>query len=197
MSDTETLTQLTAEITANFVANNAVAVGDVGDMIRAIYDALAGLEKPVVEEQPEEIVPAVSARKSLADPTKIISMIDGKPYSMLKRHLAQHGLTPDEYRSRYNLPASYPMTAPAYSEQRKALAMKIGLGRKPAEPEAPVEPVVVAPEPVVEAAPKKTRRKLGIKVDETSAPARPVAAAAPKARRAKPKAAPKAPADSK
>ena len=57
-------------------------------------------------------------------------MIDGKPYSSLKRHLTRHGLTPDEYRTRYGLKPDYPMVAPGYSEKRSAVAKALGLGRK-------------------------------------------------------------------
>jgi len=74
--------------------------------------------------------PAVSVRKSLASDDHIISMIDGKPYKALRRHLSTHGLTPEEYRRRYNLKADYPMVAPSYSEARRAMAHKIGLGAK-------------------------------------------------------------------
>lgn len=74
--------------------------------------------------------PAVTVRKSLASKDRIISLIDGKPYSTLKRHLSTHGLTPDQYRERYGLKPDYPMVAPAYAEKRRALAKKIGLGRK-------------------------------------------------------------------
>jgi predicted transcriptional regulator len=76
---------------------------------------------------------AVTARKSLANPAHIISMIDGKPYKTLTRHLSTNGLTPAQYRERYGLKPDYPMTAPAYSEQRRQMAKKIGLGRKPAQ----------------------------------------------------------------
>lgn len=75
--------------------------------------------------------PAVTVRKSLGSREKIISLIDGKPYSTLKRHLKGHGLTPAQYRERYGLKADYPMVAPAYAERRRELAKKIGLGRKP------------------------------------------------------------------
>jgi predicted transcriptional regulator len=54
---------------------------------------------------------------------------------MLKRHLAtRYNMTPEQYRQRWNLPADYPMVAPAYAEKRRELAKKIGLGRKPAAP---------------------------------------------------------------
>lgn len=131
MEEPDTLIALTAEIAASFVANNRVAVGDVGTMIVSVHDALAGLGQAPTQAA-LDYVPAVTLRKSLADPTKIISMIDGKSYAVLKRHLTAQGLTPAEYRTRYKLPADYPMTAPAYSEMRKAMAVKIGLGRKKA-----------------------------------------------------------------
>ena len=57
-------------------------------------------------------------------------MIDGKPYKMLRRHIGQHGHTPESYRQTYGLAKDYPMVAPAYAEQRRSLAHKIGLGRK-------------------------------------------------------------------
>jgi len=57
-------------------------------------------------------------------------MIDGKPYKTLRRHLSTNGLTPDEYRERYNLKSDYPMVAASYSESCRAMAHKIGLGRK-------------------------------------------------------------------
>ena len=75
--------------------------------------------------------PAVSIRKSLASKDHIISMVDGKPYKTLRRHLATHGMTPGEYRERYGLKSDYPMVAENYSESRRAMAKKIGLGRKP------------------------------------------------------------------
>ncbi|QNA83331.1 MucR family transcriptional regulator [Sphingomonas sp. So64.6b] len=146
MNDPAMLVALTADIAASFVSNNRVGTGEIGGMIKSVHDALTALSEEVEPEAPV-FAPAVTARKSLANPAKIISMIDGKSYSMLKRHISQHGLTPAEYRARYNLPADYPMTAPAYSEQRKALAVKIGLGRK-AKPAAAAAP--------------KGRRKLGV-----------------------------------
>ena len=55
-------------------------------------------------------------------------MVDGKSYKTLRRHLSKHGMTPEEYRVRYNLKDDYPMVAPTYSEARRAMAHRIGLG---------------------------------------------------------------------
>src|SRR3546814_2496518 len=50
---------------------------------------------------------------------------------MLRRHLMTHyGITPDEYRAKWNLPKDYPMVEPNYAETRRALAKQIGLGTK-------------------------------------------------------------------
>jgi len=88
----------------------------------------------------------VTARKSLASPDHIISMIDGKPYKTLRRHLATNGMTPVEYRERYGLKADYPIVAPTYSEARRTIAKGIGLGRKPGQTnEAEAEAAKPAP----------------------------------------------------
>lgn len=121
--------------------NTRAAPEDVPAFLKSMHDAVLGLsvapEAAPTEEAAPEFVGAVTARKSLASPDFIISMIDGKPYKTLTRHLTTNGLTPSEYRSRYGLKADYPMTAPSYSEARRAMAKKIGLGRKPGE-KAPV-----------------------------------------------------------
>ena len=100
-----------------------------------MHETLVKLEtpdavSPETEAETDQHAPAVSVRKSLASPDHIISMIDGKPYRTLHRHVSGHGLMPDEYRQRYNLKADYPMVAPSYSESRRAMANKIGLGRR-------------------------------------------------------------------
>ena len=147
MADDQTFdyTGLTADIVSAMVSNNEVAADDLPQLITTVHKALSGLGKPAAPVAPV-YEPAVSVRKSLANPDKIISLIDGKPYSMLKRHLGQHGLTPAEYRERYNLPKDYPMIAPAYAERRRSIAKEIGLGVKRAvETVATVVEEAVAP----------------------------------------------------
>ncbi len=133
--DNEALITLTADIVAAHVSNNSVATGDVGGLIEKVYGALQALNAPAehVEEKPKG---AVSIRASVK-PDHLVSMIDGKPYKMLRRHLSQNGYTPESYREAYGLPKDYPMVASSYAEQRRALAKKIGLGRKPKAATAP------------------------------------------------------------
>ena len=103
----------------------------LGKMHETVQNLIGGAEAPAATETAAEYTPAVSSRKSLASKDHIISMIDGKPYKTLRRHLATHGLSPAEYRERYGLKPDYPMVAENYSESRRAMAKKIGLGRKP------------------------------------------------------------------
>lgn len=109
-------------------------LGKMHETVSALLGA--GSQAPAPAEPASDYTPAVSVRKSLASKDHIISMIDGKPYKTLRRHLATNGMTPAEYRERYNLKPDYPMVAENYSESRRAMAKKIGLGRKPGERKA-------------------------------------------------------------
>ena len=84
------------------------------------------METPAPEEQTKE--PAVSIRKSIT-PEYLICLEDGKRFKSLKRHLAGHSLTPEQYRAKWKLPSDYPVVAPNYSVARSVLAKKIGLGQ--------------------------------------------------------------------
>ena len=129
MEDQETLVTLTADIVAAHVSNNSVAISDIPLVIRSVHDALAGLGTKA-EPAPEPQQPAVSVRSSVK-PDYIVCLEDGKKLKMMRRHLMTHyGLTPDDYRAKWGLPADYPMVAPNYAEKRRALAKEIGLGTK-------------------------------------------------------------------
>ena len=132
MDMSETLITLTSDIVAAHVSNNSVAVDEVPTLISNVYSALAGLggAGAAVEERPD---PAVSVRASVKK-DHIICLDCGKKMKMLKRHLStEHGMTPEEYRQRWDLPSDYPIVAPDYADTRRDLAKKIGLGRKPGQ----------------------------------------------------------------
>ncbi len=96
-------------------------------------------------------------KKSVTDEF-IVCLENGKRFKSLKRHLATaYGLTPDAYRAKWGLPKDYPMVAPAYADARSNLARKMGLGRKPAEPEAGPPAVEPAAEPAPARAPRRRK----------------------------------------
>lgn len=124
------LVTLTADIVSAHVSNNSVAVGDVATLIANVHSALFALNVHPAPVAPVQ-EPAVPIRSSVKQ-DYIVCLEDGKKLKMLKRHLmTSYQMTPADYRAKWNLPADYPMTAPAYAARRKELAVKIGLGRKP------------------------------------------------------------------
>jgi predicted transcriptional regulator len=104
--------ELAADIVSAFVSNNSVATTDLPNLIASVYSALQGVGSPAPKQDAPQYQPAVPVKKSIT-PDAIISLIDGKRYKSLKRHLTGHGLTPQQYRERYGLPADYPMVASA------------------------------------------------------------------------------------
>jgi len=127
---------LAAQIVSAHVKNNAVPANELPALIQSVYATLTQAGTPTPE--PEKQEPAVPIKKSVfAD--HIVCLEDGKSLKMLKRHLqTAFGLTPEQYRAKWGLPANYPMVAPNYAEKRSTLAKAIGLGRKPAAPEPEV-----------------------------------------------------------
>ena len=128
-------------IVAAYMTNNRVPASDIAGLLHAVHSALVTLGQPADAEAPAMLTPAVPIRKSVT-PEYIVCLEDGKRLKMLKRHLrSAYGMTPEEYRTRWDLPHDYPMVAPAYAEQRSQLAKDIGLGRRPAPEPAPTKGV--------------------------------------------------------
>ena len=130
-----TIRELTAEIVSAYISNNTIQRWDLAGVVEDVAAALAVLGKPPA---PEPLTPPVSIKKSVK-PDFLISLEDGKRYKSLKRHLGARGLSPDEYRAKWGLPADYPMVAPNYAAARSVLAKNLGLGRKPAPKAKPVK----------------------------------------------------------
>ena len=138
MNDESTSADMLVTLTADIVAahlgaaGSNVAIDDVPELISKVHGALAGLGHDA-EPEPEPQEPAVSIRQSIK-PDYLVCLEDGKKLKMLKRYLmTNYQMTPDQYRAKWNLPTDYPMVAPNYAEQRRDLAKKIGLGRKPGQ----------------------------------------------------------------
>lgn len=167
------LLELATELTIAWLANpnTRASAEEVPAFLDKMHGAVAGLasssDTSTSNEPVSEYTPAVSVRKSLSSKDHIISMIDGKPYKTLKRHLSTQGLTPAQYRERYGLKPDYPMVAENYAEMRRGLAKKIGLGRKPGEKlgarktaaaKAPDAKSAAKSAPAAEAKPKAPKR---------------------------------------
>jgi predicted transcriptional regulator len=120
---------LAADVVSAYVSNNSIARADLAPLISSVYASLAGHATAKAVPEKQELVPAVSIKKSIT-PDYIICLEDGKKFKSLKRHLnTRYGMSPDDYRSKWGLPSDYPMVAPNYAASRSELAKKMGLGQ--------------------------------------------------------------------
>ncbi len=122
--------ELAAEVVAAFVSSNPLTKSELPGLIQGVYAAIERLAQETTSAPPpvEAQEPAVPVRKSITAEF-LICLDDGRKFKSLRRHLTQLGLTPEQYRAKWNLPSDYPMVAPNYAAQRSALAKKIGLGQ--------------------------------------------------------------------
>ncbi|MFE1600069.1 MucR family transcriptional regulator [Methylobacterium sp. ID0610] len=133
MSESEASTdyiELAADIVSAFVSKNSVTMAELPGLIASVHETLGRLGKEPVEERAEPLAPAVPIKKSIT-PEYLICLEDGKKFKSLKRHLrSRYGLSPEDYRARWNLPPDYPMVAPNYAAARSELAKTMGLGQQ-------------------------------------------------------------------
>jgi predicted transcriptional regulator len=122
--------ELATDIVSAYVSNNSVGAGDLPTLIKDVYGALSRVQNGEAAAPAEAAKPAVPVKKSIT-PDYIICLEDGKQFKSLKRHLrTQYGLSPEQYREKWNLGADYPMVAPNYAAARSKLAKQMGLGQQ-------------------------------------------------------------------
>ncbi len=126
----EEILRMAADVVAAYVSKNPIPAAQVPEVITTVFNSLAALESGDSMDRAEAAKPAVPIRRSVT-PDYIVCLEDGKKLKMLKRHLrTTYGMSPEEYRAKWNLPPDYPMVAPSYAKQRSEFAKQIGLGRK-------------------------------------------------------------------
>lgn len=128
-NDQDRLLELASGIVSGYVRNNPLPTSKLSKLIQKVHQTLVEIsarEGLMMTTQK----PAVEADKSITTDF-IICLEDGKKLKMLKRHLrSKFGLTPEQYRTKWNLPKDYPMVAPGYAHLRSELARQIGLGKR-------------------------------------------------------------------
>ncbi|MGX8012018.1 MucR family transcriptional regulator [Mesorhizobium sp. ORM8.1] len=124
------LISITAKLVSSYVSNNALPAAELPAFLGRIHTCLRFISGEVSRMEVDDPQSFVPVKRSVT-PDFIICLEDGKRLKSLKRYIAvQYGLTPDQYRRKWNLPFNYPMVAPNYSATRSRLAKSMGLGRK-------------------------------------------------------------------
>ena len=117
---------VTTQSVIDYLSKIEAKITETAQLIRQMRLSLAGPETPASSRFVE---PAVLANR-LDTYEYLVCLEDGAKVKMLRRYLRRFGLTPEQYRTKWGLPADYPMIAPAYSKVRSQLAKEFGLGTK-------------------------------------------------------------------
>jgi predicted transcriptional regulator len=96
----EAVLGLTAQLVSSYVTNNRVPGDRLSALIQTVYQTLSTARTSAVAAA-AKVEPVVAVKKSVF-PDRIVCLVCGQGYSMLKRHLGtEHQLTPVDYRARY------------------------------------------------------------------------------------------------
>ena len=104
---------------------------EITSMVQTVADRLRGVESHIEGEQSQGgQEPAVDPKKSIREKS-VICLECGKSFKILsKRHLATHGLTPQEYKEKWGFKKNQSLVAKALSRQRKKKMQEIQLWKK-------------------------------------------------------------------
>lgn len=123
--------KLAASIVSAYISNNSLPMAELPVLISSVHAVvakLAGNSSGPAPAEPQR--PAVTIKKSISD-DYIVCLEDGRKFKSLKRHLrTRYNMTPEQYRAKWQLPADYPMVAPAYAQTRSRMAKDMGLGQQ-------------------------------------------------------------------
>lgn len=120
----------TINVVVAYIAHNRISVSELPSLIQKTHNTLVTV---IGDSIKDEVLTLNLTKKQISDTIKseyLVSFIDGRKYKTLKRHLKSHGLTPNRYKAKYDLPDDYPMVAPGYSIVRSRIAKDIKLGQK-------------------------------------------------------------------
>lgn len=119
------------DMIATIVASFAARPDATPDAIVELYNRLTEEAEGTGQgtPRPGKATPAVSLDKAVSE-DKVTCLCCGKSFKMLKRHLgSEHGLSETEYRAMFDLPADFPLVAPAYSRKKASHAKQAGFGK--------------------------------------------------------------------
>ncbi|AQR60829.1 hypothetical protein BZG35_03540 [Brevundimonas sp. LM2] len=144
--DASAILAMTTGIIANFVANNRVSPDELPGLVAAVRKSLSALgdasnTEPDIASAPTKRLTAAAVRK-LITPEGVTSLIDGRKFKSLKRHLSKAGYTPQAYREKFGLPSDFPMVHPEHAALRSAVAKATGFGKGAKKPRSALSPAV-------------------------------------------------------
>ena len=131
--DTKRRLEHTSQIVSSYLSHNQLPPAQLPDLIKTVARSLSlkPIDPPAEIEKPVPSLTPLKIKRTITE-NGIVCLEDGKVFKSLKRHLrTKYGMSPHDYRLKWNLPSDYPMIAPGLAEMRSRIAKKSGLGRGP------------------------------------------------------------------
>lgn len=127
MTEQNKLLELTTNVVKAYLRSNRIPAAELAGAIADVGSAIEKLSKGSRGIAAGKPLPAVDPKRTIF-PDYIISLETGEGFRTLVRHLSSRGMTPEQYREKWDLPDNYPMVAPSYSAQRSELSKRFGFG---------------------------------------------------------------------
>lgn len=131
-----TLSELTVQVLTARLAKKEMSLEELQKEMVLISNMIKEIDAGTIQESREETVveepkiQKINMKKIFKD-NEVVCLICNKGFTTLKRHLTKvHQISDKEYKKQFGIPAAQPLVARAYSEKKKADAVKNNLGAK-------------------------------------------------------------------
>ncbi|MDH3598404.1 MAG: MucR family transcriptional regulator [Candidatus Tectomicrobia bacterium] len=137
---TKSLMELSAEIIAAQAQHQTMTPEVLAEGLKAVYQTLQELhqtDQAALSSDPDGQNGLAYLRQHPLESIQrhqVICLESGKAYKLLSnRHLALYGLTPREYKKKWGIPQTMPLSSRALTQRRRKLAKEMGMGSQLAE----------------------------------------------------------------
>lgn len=131
-----TLSELTVQVLTARLARKEMSLEEIQREMVLISNMIREIDNGSIQSVQEDTVieeakPQKINMKKVFRDNEVVCLICNKSFTTLKRHLTKiHQITDKEYKKQFGIPAAQPLVAKAYSEKKKADAVKNNLGEK-------------------------------------------------------------------
>lgn len=140
----KTLLEMSTEIISAQARHKVMTLEEIVDCFRAVFQALREIQQVGNGFGASESDDSDDSDNSLSylrqnplrsiQRNQVICLESGKPYKLLSnRHLALYGMTPREYKKKWGIPMTMPLSSRSLTNRRRKLAKELGMGKQLAE----------------------------------------------------------------
>jgi predicted transcriptional regulator len=141
MGMAKSLLEMSTEIIAAQASHTSMSSEEMAESLRSVFQTLQEIQQlgqayGEADDTASEDTLGYLRRNPLKSiqRNQIICLESGKAYKLLSnRHLALYGLTPREYKKKWGIPMTMPLSARSLTNRRRKLARELGMGKQLAE----------------------------------------------------------------